>query len=121
MEMITTLIVIGGLGGGLIAAAYLIAYLSLRARKPRLLQSNPAQKGLAYEDVAFDSLDGVPLKGWYIPSKSHPESETTLVLTHGFGADRTVFLDVLPALSEAGYHLFLYDLRTCGESGGRWC
>jgi hypothetical protein len=29
----------------------------------------PKEVGLDYEDVSFKSLDGVNLKGWYIPSE----------------------------------------------------
>ena len=30
----------------------------------------PDEVGLAYEDVFFPSLDGVPLEGWFIPAHS---------------------------------------------------
>lgn len=41
----------------------------------------PDEVGLAYEDVTFPSMDGVPLEGWFIPAE---------------GSDRLVIHDHCP-------------------------
>ncbi|MDH4137348.1 MAG: hypothetical protein OEW09_11640, partial [Anaerolineae bacterium] len=42
--------------------------------------SDPAQYGLAYEEVTFPSRDGLTLRGWFIPA---PEARGTVVFCHG--------------------------------------
>jgi hypothetical protein len=32
------------------------------------IMHTPSEQNLAYEDVTFPSLDGVPLEGWFIPA-----------------------------------------------------
>ena len=39
----------------------------------------PKETGLDYEDVSFKSLDGVNLKGWYIPSEN---SDKLVIFNH---------------------------------------
>ncbi len=45
----------------------------------RELAQTPADLGLAYEDVFFQTSDGVRLHGWFVPG----EVDTTLVWFHG--------------------------------------
>jgi hypothetical protein len=32
------------------------------------IMHTPSEQNLAYEEVTFPSLDGVPLEGWFIPA-----------------------------------------------------
>jgi len=77
--------------------------------------SNPfTQMGADYEDVVFNSRDGWPLSGWFIPSQRGP----TVILTHGLGGNR---LDLMPAASlliENGFGVLMYDMRAHGRSTG---
>ncbi|MGW2338083.1 alpha/beta hydrolase family protein [Streptomyces sp. NPDC001685] len=96
----------------------------------------PADYGLAYEDVTFPSLDGVPLEAWYIPR----EGSTKLVIAnhplwfnrYGFPAHLEPWksigalagndfeVDFVPdyrILHEAGYNVLTYDMRNFGHSG----
>ncbi len=77
----------------------------------------PATFGLPYESVVFETEDKMSLSGWFVPS---PESsDTTIVVCHGWGANKS---DILPGtvfLNQKGlYNLFYFDFRNHGDSGG---
>lgn len=76
----------------------------------------PAEAGLAYERVAFESSDGIPLVGWWMPVEG-PSNGTVLVL-HGYGMSKNQSLSVAPFLHAAGYEVLAFDFRAHGESGG---
>jgi len=86
-------------------------------RPPRITSSiTPADLGLKYEDVSFLTTDGLWLRSWFIPNRA--EKTKTLILLHGYPADKG---DILPALSflSRNYNLLLFDFRYLGESEGR--
>jgi pimeloyl-ACP methyl ester carboxylesterase len=76
---------------------------------------SPASFQLAYEDVAFQAKDGVPLKGWWVPA---PEAKGAVVLVHGLNRSRLEMVRKVPFLHEQGWSALLFDLRFHGESGG---
>lgn len=86
----------------------------------------PEEVGLKFEKVAFKSLDGVNLSGWYIPSQN---SDKLVIFNHFLAANKAgaephedwgnIAVDFLPIykhLVEGGYNVFTYDLRNHGES-----
>ncbi|MBI4397304.1 MAG: alpha/beta hydrolase [Elusimicrobia bacterium] len=81
------------------------------------IQALPGAFGLPFETVSFHAEDGVRLSGWFVPA-ARP-TEITLILCHGWGANRsdilfgTVFLQ-----KRGGYNLFYFDFRNHGDSGG---
>lgn len=91
----------------------------------------PDEVGLDYEDVFFQSLDGVPLEGWFIPKKG---SLKLIICNHfmpgnrygyaghlpgygNFGGFEVNFLHHYKHLHDAGYNILAYDLRNHGLSG----
>ena len=91
----------------------------------------PDEYDMQYEDVTFQSEDGLPLEGWYIPSKK--TSNKLVICNHfspgnrygyaghikpwkGAGGFEVNFLPKYKALVEAGYNVFAYDLRGHGMS-----
>jgi len=68
----------------------------------------------AYEDVTFESTDGLELSGWYMPS----QNGAAVVIVHGGGGDRTGGVDRAELLGRHGYGVLLYDARGRGESEG---
>ncbi|NYJ08058.1 alpha/beta hydrolase family protein [Petropleomorpha daqingensis] len=91
----------------------------------------PDEVGLAYEDVTFPSMDGVPLEGWFIPAVG---SDRLVIHNHflpgnrygypghlpefgGLGGFEVSFLPEYKALHDAGYNVLAYDLRNHGMSG----
>lgn len=87
-------------------------------RPPRILSSiTPRSLGMNYEDVSFTTADGLTLSGWYIARR--PASEKTLILLHGYPADKGNILPLLAFLNE-DFNLLLFDFRYLGQSGGKY-
>jgi len=91
---------------------------------------NPAEYGMAYEEVSFPAQDGVILEGWFIPGKS----DRLIIMNHpmpanrygypghldpwkNFGGFEVNFLPEYKALHDAGYNILTYDMRNHGQSG----
>jgi fermentation-respiration switch protein FrsA (DUF1100 family) len=75
----------------------------------------PADEGLDYRDVTFETADGVTLSGWFVPSSNG----AALVVRHGAGSTRTATLDQAGVVGQEGYGLLLVDARGHGLSEGR--
>ncbi|MGB2580406.1 MAG: alpha/beta fold hydrolase [Minisyncoccia bacterium] len=87
-------------------------------RPPKIVSViTPSEIGLTYEDVTFKTKDGLTLSGWFIPSKETKNGAKTIVLLHGYPADKG---DILPSLAFLNdkYNLFLFDFRYFGQSEG---
>lgn len=76
-------------------------------------RETPREHGLDYQEVEFKSADGYTIKGWFIPAGK--EKKPAIIVTHGFGADKSDVLVLTTFLHKAGYHLFLFDFRGHGE------
>ena len=71
---------------------------------------------MPYETVAFQAADdGVALSGWFIPA---PHSNATVLICHGISANKSGLLNLVPFLHNAGFNVFLFDLRGHGDSAG---
>ena len=68
----------------------------------------------AYQDVTFESTDGLELSGWYVPS----ENGAAVLVVHGGGGDRTGGVEHAKLLARHGYGVLLYDARGRGDSEG---
>src|SRR6478609_4282785 len=75
----------------------------------------PADHDLTYQDVSFNSADGVTLSGWYIPSGN----QAAVILLPGSGSTRSSVLDHAVLLARHGYGALLFDPRGHGKSGGQ--
>ena len=95
----------------------------------------PGEFNLAFEDVSFETKDGVTLSGWLI--KAPGESKKVIIQSHfgvqcsrcgytqeGKGIWKNAlwtsdihFLNQAAYLVEAGYSVLMYDLRSHGNSG----
>lgn len=120
LVIILPLITIYGIG-------YMAAYKALHLPHQPILKT-PADYGLNYEDINFQSTDGLQLRGWWIPG----DSSAVIFVVHGYGANKAgwlgknikgeeEYIDWLasaPPLNKAGFNLVYFDLRACGESGG---
>jgi pimeloyl-ACP methyl ester carboxylesterase len=82
----------------------------------------------AYSDVQFQTSDGIGLSGWWIPASTGrgffgrtPDfGAKTVIVCHGFGADKATQLIVARRLIPAGYNVLAFDFRAYGDSGGRF-
>lgn len=96
------------------AATQVMTYLAVHPPRERP-SLTPADLGLAYEDVAFITSDGLELQGWFVPS---PYSHAAVILGHGFTRSRQEMLDIATMLNRNCYNVLLFDWRAHGESAG---
>jgi uncharacterized protein len=84
-------------------------------RPPGALGSaTPARYGLAYQNVAFRTADGVRLSAWDIPARNG----AAVLLLPGAGSTRAAVLAQGAVLARAGYGALLLDGRGHGRSAG---
>jgi len=88
--------------------------------KPPKIASDitPEDLALPYENISFQTADGITLRGWFI---AHPRGTEaiTIIALHGWPADKGNILPALAFLTET-YNLFLFDFRGLGESEGTY-
>lgn len=91
------------------------------AIRPSKILSNitPKNLGLDYEAVSFIVKDNLTLRGWFIPNQQKNSKAKTIILLHGYPADKGNILPGLSFLSKE-YNLFLFDFRSLGQSDGRY-
>ena len=88
---------------------------SFFTQNKKLIDKTPEDYKIVYEKVYFNSVDGIELVGWFIPSRT--ESDTTLIITHKDGQTKSDALSWSVELSER-FNLLYFDFRGCGESKG---
>lgn len=80
------------------------------------LDRTPRHLGLHFEDVFFDTSDGVRLNGWLIP---HRDSGRTLVWFHGNAGNISHRLENIRLLHDkVEINIFIFDYRGYGLSEG---
>lgn len=82
----------------------------------RASNNAPHQLGLPYEDVTFQTSDGLVLRGWFIPAG---QADAPAVLyAPGTGQDQRSGLALARPFHRAGYHVLLFSYRGYGRSDG---
>lgn len=110
-----------------IAVTVLIVYvvfgLAMYFAQPMLLYQpaheitcTPAELGLDFENVNFESEDGMQLSGWYIPAA---DTRLTVLFCHGNGGNIMHRLDSVSIFNNLGANCFIFDYRGYGQSQGR--
>lgn len=74
---------------------------------------NPSEQKLAFEEIEFSTVDGVTIRGWYIPAVN---SNSAVILSHGRGANRNEGMRFARPLRDAGFNVITFDYRNCGKS-----
>ncbi len=89
--------------------------LSTPVRQPT--EQTPAHEGLDFQEVGFESTDGLALKGWWVPGDAPSRA---VVLVHGLEGNKSgeQVLKTASVYSGAGYGVLMFDLRGHGESEG---
>jgi len=82
----------------------------------RTIEQTPTDFGLRYEDIWFESGDGVRLHGWLVPA---PAPTHLLLFCHGNAGNISHRLDNVKLLHQRGITVFLFDYRGYGRSDGR--
>ncbi len=82
----------------------------------REIEGTPNDIGLKYEDVYFDTEDGVRLNGWFIPANN---AKGTILFCHGNGGNISHRFDSIAIFNKLGCEIFIFDYRGYGRSAGR--
>ncbi len=76
----------------------------------------PSLPGRTVEDVEFGTVDGLTLRGWFIPAEQ--PSTRTLLICHGLGGNRSLFLPYVAVGDALNANVLLFDFRGHGDSEG---
>ena len=76
----------------------------------------PAELGLNYDEVWFDTKDEVLIHGWSIPGRANMP---LVIFFHGNAANISHFVDILRYFNEMGFSAFIFDYRGFGKSHGQ--
>ncbi|MFC1753376.1 alpha/beta hydrolase [Thermoproteota archaeon] len=83
---------------------------------------SPEYINLEYEDIYFETEDGVRINAWFIPAKNKAarsgSDNFTILLCHGNGGNISHRLDKISMLNSLGLNVFIYDYRGYGKNKG---
>jgi fermentation-respiration switch protein FrsA (DUF1100 family) len=82
----------------------------------RDMRGVPADQGLPYESVDFETQDGVRLSGWWLPACNQ---RGVVLFCHGNAGNISHRLDSLLIFNKLGLSTFIFDYRGYGKSDGR--
>lgn len=99
------------MGAGLLTLFHRRLRVSLAAPRVAVTASLEAH-GVVGETVTFPTRRGRTLTGWWLPG----EGRGTVVITHGWGANRELMLPLARPLQAAGWNVLLFDARNHGDS-----
>jgi len=100
-------------------AFLLIALLTLRMTNlAEQLAYWPSRNSFTYQDITFQTPDGLTLHAWFMPAKNIPEGTKAPSILHAHGnagnlADHESFSNFL---TDAGFNVLLFDYRCYGRS-----
>ncbi len=77
----------------------------------------PADLGLNYESIYFESADKTLLHAWLLKAQGAPRG--TVVFLHGNAENVSTHIASVYWLPQYGYHVFMLDYRGYGRSAGR--
>ncbi len=80
---------------------------------------HPSDAGMPCEDFFLKSAEGIPISCWFI--KAPGPARGTIIYLHGVSECKIAGLPMARMLHDHGYHIFLYDSRRHGDSGGEYC
>jgi len=91
----------------------------------------PDQLGLRFQDVSFQSVDGLELHGWIVEPRDYGAAARqgeiganqtvrgNILFFHGNAGNISHNLETLQLFAEVGYRVFAFDYRGYGLSEGR--
>ena len=102
----------------LVAFSAFVAYKMVKP--PRFVgEWTPKDLGFDYEDVTFETEDGVKLSGWWVPNGS----DKTVIPLHGYTRSRWDDVYMKPTIEfllREGYNVLAFDFRAHGKSEGKY-
>lgn len=103
--------------GGYLLATYILPYTLLQPGH-RTGDQTPAKYGLPYEHLTLEPEAGIKLDAFYVPAAG--PARANLIMLHGVGSCKEVYLSWVAELVEMGYNVLLWDQRAHGKSGGKF-
>ena len=110
-------IIVAVAGTCIIFAALLFIFQSHYVYYPqRVLQADPGSIGLHFENVSFETSDGVRLSGWFVPGDN---ARGVILFCHGNAGNISHRLDSIQLFHRLGLDVFIFDYRGYGRSEGK--
>ena len=100
---------------GIILLVLFVRYLESKSifHPTKEVGMTPADLGIAFEDVFFETSDHVRLNGWFIKK---PSAQSTLLWFHGNAGNISHRLDKLSLFYTLNLNIFIFDYRGYGKS-----
>lgn len=80
------------------------------------MEFTPADIGLSYEDIYFDTADGIRLNGWLLKD---PQAKATVIFCHGNAGNISGRLEKIKLFLDMGLNVLIFDYRGYGRSQGK--
>lgn len=77
----------------------------------------PEDFGLSYEDVTFQTTDGLTLHGWFLTARGRPKG--TVIHFHGNAGNIGAHVGLVAWLPPSGFNVLMFDYRGYGRSQGK--
>lgn len=100
----------------LLLVTFLAGCTSVFFQPQNIQYLTPDKIGLAYEDVYFNSSDGLMLYGWFLPAQG--KAKGTVLFLHGNAENISTHIASVYWLPAQHYNVFLPDYRGYGGSEG---
>ena len=81
----------------------------------RILVTDPGSVGLDFENVSFETGDGIRLSGWFIPEEN---ARGVVLFCHGNAGNISHRLESIQIFHRLGLSVFIFDYRGYGQSEG---
>jgi alpha-beta hydrolase superfamily lysophospholipase len=118
-HLLVALAALAGLLGLVLGALAIVVWSAasqvIRRRTPDA-PADPADLGLEYEPVVFESRDGLQLGGWFVPGAKPVRG--TVIFCHGHAGSLDPDLQYVPAFHRRGFDVLQFDFRAHGRSEG---
>lgn len=97
-----------------LAVLILINLTAFSLDPSRTYSAKPGDYGLDYEEVSFETVDDLTLKGWlYLPSET---SYKMIILSDDGVGNMADFIELASNFVSLGFYVLTYDYRGFGES-----
>ncbi|MBN2866135.1 MAG: alpha/beta fold hydrolase [Thiotrichales bacterium] len=95
-----------------------VVAIHLSFRAPRLSNDQtPAEYAMAYQTHQIQGQQGSQLSVWWLQAEL--PSDTTVVILHGWGANKSLLLPLAKPFHNKGYNVLLLDAHNHGDSQKR--
>ena len=86
----------------------------------RQLDTSGADLDPGFEDIFFQTSDGLRLNGWFFPARTNSSrAALVMLICHGNAGNISHRLGMCDALLSTGVNVFVFDYRGYGRSQGR--